>query len=124
MFSLFKKDIKQFGEEGEDLAVKYLRKRGCEILDRNFRIRSGEIDIVAKDGEDLVFVEVKTRRKGDPNFLPEAVNHTKIKKIVRTAEYYIMKRKAQNMPARFDVLFIVNNNGKAEIDHIKSAFSL
>lgn len=119
MFRLFTKDL---GKRGENLAVKYLKKNRYKILERNFRIKSGEIDIVAKDGEQLVFVEVKTRSRDNNEFLTVSVNKGKQRRIEKTALWYIEKNKYHDMTARFDVIFIVRENGSTKIEHIKDAF--
>ena len=95
-----------FGQYGEDLACRYLKKLDYKIIERNFRIRGGEIDIIALDGETLVYVEVKTRstyRFGRPE---EQITPWKIKFLERAAKFYRVKRK--NLPAseRIDVLTI------------------
>ncbi|MDO8619385.1 MAG: YraN family protein [Candidatus Daviesbacteria bacterium] len=94
------------GNYGEDLAVKYLQKLGYKILNRNYRIRGGEIDIVAKDRETLVFVEVKTRYShefGDP---AEAMTYFKMKALLKTAQFYLMQFKLENMPYRLDFISV------------------
>ncbi|MBI4037742.1 YraN family protein [Candidatus Curtissbacteria bacterium] len=94
------------GKTGEDLAVKYLNKLGYKIIERNFRIRGGEIDIVAIDGKTLVYIEVKTRTSHKFGLPQESVTPTKIRFIVRAAKFYRNNRK--NLPEleRIDVLAI------------------
>ncbi len=114
--------MKQLGEEGEDIAAAYLKAKGYAILHRNYRTPVGEADIVAKDGVTTVFVEVKARSTlafGRPF---EAVNARKIEKIRRVALYYL-KRAGSEQPVRFDVVSIHCEKGKAEVDHIRDAFS-
>ncbi len=93
------------GTEYEERAVAYLRQQGMHILERNFRSRKGEIDIIAKDGEYYVFVEVKYRsslQKGAP---AEAVTYTKQKTICRVADFYRMKHGlGEFTPVRYDVV--------------------
>lgn len=117
MFRLFRKDL---GNRGEVFAVKFLRRQGYKILERNFRLRSGEIDIIAKDGNQLVFVEVKTRSSDNQEFLRASVNRGKEKRLLKTASYYLEKQKYQGLTSRFDVIFIVANNGKMKIEHLKN----
>lgn len=119
MFKLFKRDL---GNKGEALAVRFLRRQGYKILERNFRLRAGEIDIVAKDGNQLVFVEVKTRSSDNQEFLRTSVNRGKEKRLIKTASYYLEKKEYQGLVSRFDVIFIVANNGKMKIEHIKNVF--
>lgn len=79
------------GNYGEDLAVKFLKKQGYKILERNFRISGGEIDIVAKDKDILVFVEVKARWSHQYGLPSESMTYWKIKYLLKTAMFYIMK---------------------------------
>ncbi|MDD5147167.1 MAG: YraN family protein [Candidatus Daviesbacteria bacterium] len=79
------------GNKGEELACKYLKKLGYRILERNFRIRGGEIDIVVKDGNTLVFVEVKTRYSHDFGLPAESMTPWKIRSLLKTARFYIQK---------------------------------
>lgn len=109
---------REIGSSYEKIAGEYLKLRGYEILEYNFRCRNGEIDIIAKDGEYLVFCEVKYRkddRKGEPL---EAVNLEKQKRISKAAGYYIARTCNINMPCRFDVVGILGN----EIQVVKNAF--
>lgn len=111
------------GAFGEDLAVKLLSKKGYEIIERNFTAKTGEIDIVARHNEYIVFVEVKLRvnlEKGSPC---EAVNLKKQKKIIETAKMYIDKNELYNCDFRFDVveiLFCDDNKPMGKI--IENAF--
>lgn len=118
----------QFGQYGEDLAIKYLRNKGCFILDRNFNRKCGELDIIAKKENKFIFVEVKTRdsskisRMGEGE---EAVNYYKQKKLLKTAELYLLEKKIpQNIFWQFDVLSItIDKQAKiAKIKHIEDAF--
>ncbi len=81
----------QDGNHGEDLACKYLQKLGYKILERNYRIRGGEIDIVAKDKDILVFIEVKTRWSHEYGLPTESMTPWKIKYLLKTARFYIQK---------------------------------
>lgn len=82
---------KQTGDHGEDLACKYLQKLGYKILERNYRIRGGEIDIVAKDKDTLVFVEVKTRYSHEYGLPAESITPWKVKHLLKTARFYVQK---------------------------------
>ena len=110
------------GKAGEEKATKYLKEKGDSIIEKNFRCREGEVDIIAKDkNKDLVFVEVKTRRTIEYGFPSEAVNHTKQNHIQKVAKYYILKNKVVNSTIRFDIIEILI--GKTYfIHHIKQAF--
>ena len=110
------------GKLGEDAATTYLKEKSFVILDRNYRKRSAEIDIIAKDQDTVTFIEVKTRksiRKGTP---AESVNYTKQKKIISAALYYIRENKLESMRLRFDVVEVLDKNGSYELNLIKNAF--
>jgi putative endonuclease len=105
------------GKEGENLAVEYLLKKGYKILERNFRTPFGELDIVAKDKNYIVIVEVK-RRLSDKYGQPElAVDYNKQEKLKKLAIYYLGKL-GKEYPVRFDVIAIKDR----EIKHIENAF--
>ena len=111
------------GKEGEDLAVSFCRKKGYKVLEKNYRTTFGEIDIIAKDGDGLVFIEVKTRTDNSFGYPFEAVNSRKREKIRRVALCF-MKKYRQEVPARFDVLSIIIQEGKKRVEHIKDAFEV
>ena len=110
---------KEFGNKGEDIASEYLEKRGYIILERNFYCRQGEIDIIAKDKNEIVFIEVKSRSSIQYGCPSEAVNKLKIRHLYRTAKYYLYKNKYLNNYIRFDVIEILIKNGKFNVNHIK-----
>lgn len=110
------------GNIGEDRACEYLAKKKYTILERNFRQRFGEIDIIALDKEVLVFVEVKTLPGGNIEILEKELNRTKQKKIIKTAKSYLQKnRQYSERLIRFDVLAI-DVPGLPDIYHIENAF--
>lgn len=115
---------KQKGDVGEEYTVRYLKKNGYRILERNFRLKCGEIDIIAQKGEYIIFTEVKTRAA---NFLArpyEAVDRRKIAKILKTAAIYIAQNQLDAY-FRFDVseVFTDLNSGKVTgINYIENAF--
>ncbi len=109
------------GKWGEEAAVRYLRGKGFEILDLNWRFLHLEIDIVAKEGEELVIVEVKTRGTdafGEPEVF---VNKSKQSKLIRAANLYLEQKKLNN-EVRFDVVGIVKRNNESVLRHIPGAF--
>src|SRR5687767_219854 len=110
------------GDRGENVAARYLRNRGYKILERNFRCGLGEIDIVARDGRTLVFVEVKTRTVDDPT--PEdQVNPTKRHQLTKSARFYMSRFGVPQPPARFDVVAVVWPEGRDPlIRHTPHAF--
>lgn len=94
------------GERGENIAARYLRDKGFKIIVRNFRCELGEIDIIARDGDTLVFVEVKTRTEDEP--APEQqVNSAKQHQITRIAKLYLGRYGVPQPPARFDIVGVV-----------------
>lgn len=107
---------KILGVYGETLAVKMLKKKGYRILARNYRCFYGEADIVAQDGEDIVFIEVKTRSNTDFGAPVEAVDDRKQQKYYDIAAHYV--KNIEKVPVRFDVVEILR--GKAT--HIRNAF--
>ena len=110
------------GDRGENLAARHLRNLGYRIIVRNFRCEIGEIDIIARDGRTLVFVEVKTRSYDEPS--PEDQVHAdKQQQLTRVAKSYLARYGAPQPPARFDVVAIVWPQGRAPIiRHIPHAF--
>ena len=109
----------EIGKFGEDIATKYLQKKGYTIIERNFSCKQGEIDIIAKDFSELVFIEVKTRTSKEYGNPAEAVNEIKKKHIETAAEYYLYKTKQQNKFIRFDVIEVLMKNGYYTIKHIE-----
>lgn len=110
------------GQRGENVAARYLRNSGYTIIVRNFRCNLGEIDIVAKDGKTLVFVEVKTRTVDEPT--PEdQVNTVKRHQLTKAAKLYLNRYGMPQPPARFDVVAIVWPDGREpQIRHTPHAF--
>jgi len=113
----------KLGAQGEDLAVDYLKKKGLTIRVRNYRKKTGEIDIIAQDGQCLVFIEVKTRKSlrfGQPY---ESVTLTKQAQISRVALDYITRNKLHDQPIRFDVISILlQSGGDTDINHLPNCF--
>lgn len=107
------------GDSGEELAVNFLLSQGKTIIERNYSTRSGEIDVIFEDGKYLVFCEVKLRmntKYGDPL---DAINYNKIKRLIKTSEYYLYKHHYPiNQPVRFDAIGILDGH----IEWIKNAF--
>lgn len=111
---------KEKGDLGELIALKYLTKSGAEIIEKNYKIKTGEIDIIAKIDNELVFIEVKSRSNIRYGYPAEAVNYKKIKTISNVARYYILMNHFNDVPIRFDVIEIYFNENK--INHIVNAF--
>lgn len=99
-----KKNNRETGSRYEEQAAAYFVSQGYEILERNYRCRSGELDLIGRDGRYLVFIEVKYRSSGASGDPAEAVDERKIQKIVNTARYYLMTHGyGEETPCRFDV---------------------
>ncbi len=114
-------DHNELGKLGEELANKHLREKGYQILEVNWYHGRDEIDIIARDGEMLVIVEVKTRATtdfGEPEF---AVNRRKQRTLVRTAEAYIQE-KDLDVETRFDIVSVIVTPNEKHIHHIEDAF--
>jgi putative endonuclease len=112
------------GKQGEEYAVSYLKGLKYRILLTNYRCRSGEIDIIARDGSVLVFVEVKARRSsayGPPQL---AVTPFKQRQISKAALTYLAQNRLTDVAARFDVLALLFGKGLPVVEHIKDAFDL
>ena len=111
----------ELGELGEDLAVEELEKNGYEIVERNWRYKKAEIDIIARKNEVLAIVEVKTRSSdyfGDPQ---DFVNTKKIKMLVEAVNEYVNSKDLE-VEVRFDIIAIIINKNKLNIEHLEDAF--
>lgn len=110
------------GSRGERMAARYLKRQGLRVLARNVRAGGGELDLIARDGDTLVFVEVKTRRSGDP---AEAVTSDKQKTLTRAALAFLRRHRLLDAQCRFDVVAIVwdeSQGGPPQIQHLRDAF--
>jgi len=119
-----KKDARKIdtGKAGEDIAAAFLKEKGYRIIDRNYRCPIGEIDIVAKDKNELVFIEVKTRKSKALGYPEQAVGVKKQRKMSQLALWYLREKKLTNISARFDVVAIMMLLPAHEIRLIKNAF--
>ena len=109
------------GELGEEIAVGYLAHKGLQIIERNYRFKNSEIDIIARDGDEMVFVEVKTRHS---NFILEpeySVTKKKQSMIIKGANHYLISRDIE-LESRFDIVTVVIFPEGEDINHLKSAF--
>lgn len=110
----------RFGTRGEEAAVEYLKSRGVKILLRNYRCRYGELDIVGRDREYYVIIEVKSRKKREQGHPSEAVNFRKQNRICRTFDHMRMKHHLpEHLPVRFDVIEV---DGSLRCTWIRNAF--
>ena len=118
-----KRNMRKKGEFGEELAANFLVRNGYKILDRNYRFERAEIDLIAEDGNELVFVEVKARSSktfGEPE---DAVTEQKENQIRNAADGYLYEKNIDDRPCRFDIIAIEFRNGVLDIRHIKDAFT-
>ena len=116
---------KLFAQAGESAAEEYLRRKGYRILARNLRSSLGELDLVAEDGQVLVFVEVKARRTNAFGGAIHAVHHRKQEKLIQLAAQYLARHHIKNRLCRFDVVLLQGLNAAApQIEHIQNAFEI
>lgn len=111
----------ELGALGEELAVEELEKNGYEIMERNWRFKKAEIDIIARKNDVLAIVEVKTRSSdyfGDPQ---DFVNSKKIKMLVEAVNEYVVSKDLE-VDVRFDIIAIIINENKLTIEHLEDAF--
>ena len=119
----FNKDI---GSLGEGISESHLKNLGYKILDKNFRCKCGEIDLIAVNKSYICFIEVKTRYGLNFGMPAESVGYSKQHKIYKTAQVYIMMKNIHNFNFRFDVIEITlnNSNNDFSVNHIEDAFQL
>ena len=114
----------KFGRSGEDLAAHFLMKNGYQIVCRNYRTKFGEIDIIAKNGDSIVFIEVKSRRTSTFGHPKYAITAGKQERISKAALYYLKMTGQNHIRARFDVVAIFERNQKTDVEIIQNAFEL
>lgn len=110
------------GMRGQSEAEAHLVNNGYEILKKNYRLRSGEVDIIAGTGSYIVFVEVKYRKGLSLGYPGESVNAFKQRKIIKTAQHYISVNSLTDQDFRFDVIEVLELGGEITVNHIKDAF--
>lgn len=110
------------GKSGEDIACRELQRRGYAIVARRYRRRHGELDIVARDGETTVFVEVKTRRSGEYGSGVEAVHRLKRRRMAHLALDYVTRHRLASVACRFDVVSICLTDGRPVVEVFQNAF--
>ena len=115
----------ELGKSGEEAALRYLIRKKHKILVKGFRLFRGEIDIIARNRKELIFVEVKTRRGTAFGLPQEAVDYRKQRQIVRTANWYLQQDEMVKLQPRFDVVAILcQSDNTYEIQHLQNAFEL
>ena len=114
-----------FGRRGEDLACETLRREGYRVVERRFRTRMGELDIIARDGDTMVFVEVKARSGGSFGTPFESVTWRKRRRLCGMAAEYLRAHRLEGAPCRFDVVGVTEGGGAApRVEIIRRAFDL
>ena len=114
----------ELGNFGEALAFKKIKRLGYKKILRNYRCPLGEVDLIARDGDTLVFIEIKTRKGKSIGYAKEAVNAKKRRQLSKVALAYMKSNKCVGTKARFDVIAICLGRGEPEIEVIKNAFDL
>jgi putative endonuclease len=115
---------KQLGKKGEEVALRFLKKRGYRLIEKNYVCKMGEMDIIAREKDTLTFIEVKTRTSmmfGPPQL---AVNASKQRQLSKVALYYLKEKRLEDVKARFDVVAILLEKKGEQIELIKDAFEL
>lgn len=114
----------KLGRLGESLALEKIKRLGYKCVEKNYRCSLGEIDLIAKDGDYLVFIEIKTRRGRTLGYAKEAVTTRKIRQISKAALAYMKANNCCDVKSRFDVVAVSITGGREEIEVIKDAFEL
>lgn len=114
---------KILGDKGEKQAARYLKKKGYKVIATNYRCKYGEIDLIARHADIIIFIEVKTRTSTDFGDPAAAVDYRKQQQISKVAHHYLITHHNDDVDARFDVISILSPRAqKTEIDHISNAF--
>ena len=112
------------GRRGEDLALKRIKRMGYRCLVRNYRCPLGEVDLVARDGDTLVFIEIKTRRGTSLGYAKEAVDRRKRRQLSKVALAYMKEHGCLDAKSRFDVVAVHLRGEREEIEVVQNAFDL
>lgn len=111
------------GQAAEKQAQLYLEKRGLILIQTNYQCYQGEIDLIMRDGNDIVFVEVRSRTRIDYGDALESITPSKMKKIIRAASHFLQKKNwLYSVSSRFDVIAIQYQHGQQQLEWIKNAF--
>jgi putative endonuclease len=114
---------KELGTRGEEIACTFLEGRGVEIIERNWKCQAGEADVIAREGSDLVFIEVKTRTSEVSGFPEEAVSRRKRQRYEKIATEYLFTHDLPSARVRFDVVaLLLSADGKAFLRHHRDAY--
>jgi len=115
---------KELGKKGEELALRFLKKKGYRIIEKNYVCKLGEMDIIGKEKDTLVFIEVKTRASTEFGPPQLAVHSSKQRQLSKVALNYLNEKRLNDVKARFDVVAIVLEQNREEIELIRDAFEL
>lgn len=116
---------REIGDEGEELAIQFLKKKRLKIIGRSYQIKAGEIDIIAKDRQTYCFIEVKSRSSDKFGTALEAIDHKKKTRITRAALWYLQSHRLTEHPCRFDVVAIQSDGAEEpKIKWLQNAFEL
>jgi len=113
---------KRIGDHAEHIACQFLQTHGLELVSRNYRCRRGEIDLIMRDGDSVVFVEVRYRKHSNYGRAAETVSPSKQARIIYCARHFLSRQRTWNQPARFDVVCIDGEQEKARIEWLHDAF--
>lgn len=111
------------GFAAEDLACQYLSRQGLKLIERNYRCRVGELDIIMEDGPDLVFVEVRSRHNNHYGTPAETITPAKQRRLIRAALFFLQQHRL-DVSCRFDIIAISQKNGEPNLEWIKNAFQM
>ena len=114
----------ELGKRGEDLALKRIKRLGYKFVSRNFRCPLGEIDLIARDGDTLVFLEIKTRKGRSLGYAKEAVGPRKRRQLSKVALAYMKANNCCDVKSRFDVVAVNLRGSREEIEVVRNAFDL
>lgn len=109
------------GQDGETLACRHLEQQGLRLVMRNYRCKLGELDLVMRDGDELVFVEVRSRRAGIHGSAAESITARKRSRLIRAASHYLQRYRI-DAPCRFDVLGLTRQHDEWHIEWLRDAF--
>jgi putative endonuclease len=115
---------KRRGDLGEDAAARFLESRGFKVLERNWRFRQWELDLVCRDKDTVVFVEVKTRRAGSMSTPADALDRRKRERLVKAASQYLTRHDLWDAPCQFDLAGVVDTGTSMDVEHFENAFDL
>jgi putative endonuclease len=118
------KERLELGKTGEEIAFRKIKKLGYKCLERNYRCPLGEIDLIARHKDCLVFIEIKTRKGRDIGYAKEAIDLRKKRQISKAALYYLKEKNCPDIRSRFDVVAVSINQEGLEIEVIENAFEL